>query len=41
LENNLPHLRIYKTLKKSLSHLTLIWKCCKLLVCHHLEMDFH
>jgi hypothetical protein len=28
-------------LKKSLPHLPLIWKSCKLLVCHHLEMNSH
>jgi hypothetical protein len=28
-------------LKKSLPHLPLTWKSCKLLVCHHLEMNLH
>jgi hypothetical protein len=28
-------------LKKSLPHLPLTWKSCKLLVCHHLEMNSH
>jgi hypothetical protein len=41
LKNTLPHLRTYNTLKKSLPHLPPTWKCCKLLVCHHLEMNSH
>jgi hypothetical protein len=41
LKNTLPHLKTYNTLKKSLPHLPLIWKSCKLLVCHHLEMNSH
>jgi hypothetical protein len=35
------HLKTYNTLKKSLPHLPFIWKSCKLLVCHHLEMNLH
>ncbi len=38
LKNTLAHLKTYNTLKKSLPHLPFIWKSCKLLVCHHLEM---
>jgi hypothetical protein len=41
LKNTLPHLRAYNTLKKSIPHLPLTWKSCKLLVCHHLEMNPH
>jgi hypothetical protein len=41
LKNTLPHLRTYNTLKKSLPHLPFTWKSCKLLVCHHLEMNSH
>jgi hypothetical protein len=41
LKNTLPHLRTYNTLKKSLPHLPLTWKSCKLLVCHHLEINSH
>jgi hypothetical protein len=41
LENTLPHLRTYNTLKKFLPHLLLTWKSCKLLVCHCLEMNSH
>jgi hypothetical protein len=41
LKNTLPHLKTYDTLKKSLPHLPLTWKSCKLLVCHHLEMNSH
>jgi hypothetical protein len=41
LKNTLPHLRTYNTLKKSIPHLPLTWKSCKLLVCHHLEMNSH
>jgi hypothetical protein len=28
-------------LKKSLPHLPLTWKSCKLFVCHHMEMNSH
>jgi hypothetical protein len=41
LKNTFPHLRTHNTLKKSLPHLALTWKSCKLLVCHHLEMNSH
>jgi hypothetical protein len=41
LKNTLSHLRTYNTLKKSLPHLPLTWKSCKVLVCHHLEMNSH
>jgi hypothetical protein len=41
LKNTFPHLRTYNTLKKSFPHLPLTWKSCKLLVCHHLEMNSH
>jgi hypothetical protein len=41
LKNIHPHLKTYNTLKKSLPHLPFTWKCCTLLVCHHLEMDSH
>ncbi len=33
--------KTYNTLKKFLPHLPLTWKCYKLLICHHLEMDSH
>jgi len=41
LKNTPPHLRTYNILKKSLPHLPLTWKRCKLLVCHHVEMNSH